>query len=172
MLHVLSHFSHVRLFVILWTVAHQDPLFMGFSRQEFWSGLPCPPPRDLPNPGIEPVSLKSPALVGGFLTTSATQEPRFQGERGLFTNDTGHLQDNIAQKHLNSPCFTHQSRVCAFSSPLHLSICQYYSQSCTSQNLTNFMKFEIRWKNIFPKLINISSYLLCDFKYMYNIQKY
>ena len=171
-LHVLSHFSHVRLFVILWTVAHQDPLFMGFSRQEFWSGLPCPPPRDLPNPGIEPVSLKSPALVGGFLTTSATQEPRFQGERGLFTNDTGHLQDNIAQKHLNSPCFTHQSRVCAFSSPLHLSICQYYSQSCTSQNLTNFMKFEIRWKNIFPKLINISSYLLCDFKYMYNIQKY
>ena len=75
MLHVLSHFSHVRLFVILWTVAQQDPLFMGFSRQEFWSGLPCPPPRDLPNPGIEPVSLKSPALAGGFLTTAPPGKP-------------------------------------------------------------------------------------------------
>jgi len=49
--------SHVRLFVSLWTVAHQAPLSMGFSRQEYWSGLPCPPPGGLPNPGIEPASL-------------------------------------------------------------------------------------------------------------------
>ena len=69
----------------------------------------CPPPRDLPNPGIEPVSLKSPALAGRILTTRATWEAHLRGERGLFTNDSGHLQDNIAQKHLNSPCFTHQS---------------------------------------------------------------
>ena len=47
---------------------------MGFSRQEYWSGLPCPPPGDVPNPGIEPVSLMSPALAGGFFTTSATWE--------------------------------------------------------------------------------------------------
>jgi len=47
---------------------------MGFSRQEYWSGLPCPPPGDLPNPGINPTSLMSPALVGGFFTTSATWE--------------------------------------------------------------------------------------------------
>ena len=47
---------------------------MGFSRQEYWSGLPCPPPGDLPHPGIEPVSLRSPALVGDFFTTSATWE--------------------------------------------------------------------------------------------------
>ena len=47
---------------------------MGFSRQEHWSGWPCPPPGDLPDPGIEPVSLKSPALAGGFFTTSATWE--------------------------------------------------------------------------------------------------
>ena len=47
---------------------------MGFSRQEYWSGLPCPPPGDLPNPGIEPVSLTSPALAGRFFTTSATWE--------------------------------------------------------------------------------------------------
>ena len=46
-----------------WTVAHQAPLFMKFSRQEFWSGVPFSPPGDFPNPGIEPLSLVSPALV-------------------------------------------------------------------------------------------------------------
>ena len=50
----------------------QAPLSMGFFRQEYWSVLPCHPPRDLPHPGIEPVSLTSPALAGGFFTTSAT----------------------------------------------------------------------------------------------------
>ena len=55
-----------------WTVALQAPLSMGFSRQEYWSGLPCPPPRDLSDSGIELVSLMSPALAGGFFTTSAT----------------------------------------------------------------------------------------------------
>ena len=51
--------SHVQLFVTPWTVAYQDPQSMGFSRQEYWSGLPFPSPGDIPNPGIE---LKSPAL--------------------------------------------------------------------------------------------------------------
>ena len=46
---MLSHFSHVQLFATLWTVAHQAPLSMGFSRQDHWSGLPCPPPGDLPS---------------------------------------------------------------------------------------------------------------------------
>ena len=55
-----------------WTVAHQAPLSMEFSRQEYSSGLPCPPPGHLPNPGTEPVSLMSPELAGGFFTTSAT----------------------------------------------------------------------------------------------------
>ena len=49
-----------------WTVAHQAPLSMGFSKKEYWSGLPFPPPEDLPNPGIKPMS---PALAGGFFTT-------------------------------------------------------------------------------------------------------
>ena len=71
---VLGRFSHVRLFVTLWTVDHQAPLSMGFSRQEYWSGLPCPPPGDLPNPKIEPASLVSPALAGGFFTSSAPWE--------------------------------------------------------------------------------------------------
>ena len=51
-----------------WTIAYQAPLSMGFSRQEYWSGLPCPPPGDLPNPGTGPVSPESPALTGGFFT--------------------------------------------------------------------------------------------------------
>ena len=71
---VLSHSSRVRLFVITWTVSIQAPLPMGFSRQEYWSGLPCPPPGDLPNLGVETVSLMSPALGGRFYTMSATGE--------------------------------------------------------------------------------------------------
>ena len=51
-----------------WTVARQAPLSVGFSRQEYWSGLPFPPPGDLPDPGIKPASLVSPALAGGFFT--------------------------------------------------------------------------------------------------------
>ena len=65
-------FSHVQLFVTPWTVAHQAPLFMEFSRQEYWSWLPYPDPGDLPNPGIQPASLTSPALAGMFFTTTAT----------------------------------------------------------------------------------------------------
>ena len=69
---VLSCFSHVWLFVIPWTVAHQAPLSLGFSRQEYWSGLSLPPLGDLPIPGIKPSSLMSPTLVGRFFTASAT----------------------------------------------------------------------------------------------------
>ena len=72
--HVLNSFSHIRLFVTLWVVACQAPLSMGFSRQDYWSGLLCPPPGDLPDPGIEHVSLMSPALVDRFFTTSTTWE--------------------------------------------------------------------------------------------------
>ena len=57
-------------FATLWTMAHQAPLSMGFSGQEYWGGLPCPPPGDIPNPGTEPVSLMSPALAVTFFTTS------------------------------------------------------------------------------------------------------
>ena len=73
-MYVLSRFSCVRQFVTLWTVAHQAPLSMGFSRQEYWSGLLCPPPGDLPDPGIESTSLMFPALSGRFFTTSITWE--------------------------------------------------------------------------------------------------
>ena len=69
---MLSFFSRVQLFANLWAVACQAPLSVEFSRQEYWSGLPCPPPGDLLNPEIEPESLMSPALANGFFTTSAT----------------------------------------------------------------------------------------------------
>ena len=63
---VLSCFSHVQLFATPWIVARQAPLSMGFSRQEYWSGLPCPPAGDLPDPEIEPAS---PALQADSLPT-------------------------------------------------------------------------------------------------------
>jgi len=50
---------------------------MGFSRQEYWGGLPCPPPGDVPDPGIKPASLMSPALAGGFFTTNTTWEAHY-----------------------------------------------------------------------------------------------
>ena len=63
--------SCVQLFANLWTVTHQGPLSMEFYKQEYWSGLLFSPPEDLPGPGIEPVSLVSPALAGRFFSTSA-----------------------------------------------------------------------------------------------------
>ena len=69
-----SCFSCVWLCETLWTIASKAPLSMGFSRQENWSGLSCLPPGDLPNLGIEPVSLKSPALAGRFFTIRVTWE--------------------------------------------------------------------------------------------------
>ena len=64
--------SRVQLCVTPRTVAHQAPLSMGFSRQEYWSGLPRPPPGDLPDPGITPVSLRSPAMADRFFSTTTT----------------------------------------------------------------------------------------------------
>ena len=66
--------SRVGLPETLWTVAHQAPLSMGFSRQGYWSGLPFPSPGDLPDPGMEPNSLASPAVADGFFPVSATRE--------------------------------------------------------------------------------------------------
>ena len=78
MLLLLSHFSHIQLFVTLWTVAHQAPLSMGFSKQQYSSGLPWPLSGDLPNPVIEHVFLRSPALAGRLFTSSATWETQIR----------------------------------------------------------------------------------------------
>ena len=75
-LHVclLSHFSCIQLFAILWTVAHQAHL-MAFSRQEYWSGLPFPPPGDLSDLGIKPIFLMSPVLASRFFTLAPPGKP-------------------------------------------------------------------------------------------------
>ena len=69
---VLSRFSPVQLFATPWTIAHQSPQSVGFSRQEYWSELPFPSPRDLPDPGIEP---RSPALQEEALTSEPPEKP-------------------------------------------------------------------------------------------------
>ena len=70
--------SHVQLFVTPWTVAHQLPLSMKFSRHEYWSGLLFPPPGDLPVPGIELMPLASPALAGKFFSTEPPGKPNMK----------------------------------------------------------------------------------------------
>ena len=68
--------SHFRLFATLWTIACQAPLSMGFSRQEYWSRLPCCPSGDLPNPGIKPAFIMSPALAGRFFMPVPLGKPK------------------------------------------------------------------------------------------------
>ena len=74
----LNRLSCVWLFTILWTAAHQAPLSMGFSSQEYWSGLPCPPPGDLPDPGIKPISLMFLPWPMGFLALALPGKPLYQ----------------------------------------------------------------------------------------------
>ena len=73
---MLSRFSHVQLFATLCTVTHQAPLFMGFSRQKYWSGLPCPPPGDLPNLGIKPVPPAAATLQADSLPLNHWGSPK------------------------------------------------------------------------------------------------
>ena len=89
--HVCVHtLSHVQLFSIPWTIAHQAPLSVGFSRQGYWSGLPFPSPENLPDPGIEATSLASPALTSRFFTTSATWE--------FHQNEEAHKMEHVMEK--------------------------------------------------------------------------
>ena len=101
---MLSCFSHAQLFVTLWTIACQAPLSMGFSKQEYWSGLPGPAPGDLPNPGIESTSFKSPALAHGFFTTRSTWEDFLTMEH--FFSEISHyprvLRKSLAKYGMNS----------------------------------------------------------------------
>ena len=95
---MLHSFSHVQLFATLQTVACQAPLSMGFSRKEFWSGLPCPPPGYLPNPGIEPTSLASPELQADSLPTELPAKPGYSEmptliKRDISNNLTLHLME-------------------------------------------------------------------------------
>ena len=81
---LLRCFSSVQLFATPWTVACQASLSMGFSRQEYWSGLPFPSPGALPDPGMESTFLKSPALGTAFFTTASSGKPEaFRGDNNV-----------------------------------------------------------------------------------------
>ena len=86
LLSMLSHLSCVWLFVTLWTVACQNPLYMEFSRQEFWSRSPYPPPGDLPDLGMKLASLKSPAFQAGSLPLGPPGKPWLLRERWKFSS--------------------------------------------------------------------------------------
>ena len=108
---LLSHFSHVQLFVTLLTVAHQAPLSMGYSKQEYWSVLSCSPPGAPLHPGIRPVSLPSPALAGGFFTTSTSWGGDEGGLTAVITQkkvqkrtNPGNFPDGPVAKTLCSQC--------------------------------------------------------------------
>ena len=101
---MLNCFSRVQLFLTLMTIARQVPLSMGFPRQEYWSGLPCPPPGDLPNPGIEPTSLRYPALVCRFFITGATLQKERENMERIYVlllilplNVSGVMHKNMAK---------------------------------------------------------------------------
>ena len=96
---ILSHFSRVCLFVTLWTITYQAPLFVGFSRQEYWSGLLCPPPGDPLDPEIKPRSPVSPALGGGFFTTSTTWEAQIPYICMFMYNICLSLSDLLLRRH-------------------------------------------------------------------------
>ena len=87
----LSHFSHIRLSMTIWTIVYQTPQSMGFSRRDYWGGLLCSPPGDLPNPVIKLMSLMPPALAGRFFITSSTLEaPR------SYNKHTFHLFNKVS----------------------------------------------------------------------------
>ena len=115
--------SHVWLFATLWTVVHQAPLSMGFSRQEYWSGSPCPPPRDLLNPGIEPMSPAS----SGILYHWASREAHIHCTVVQLLSSV-QLFAHQGLHHATLPCLSPSSGVCSNSCPLspnaiHLILC-------------------------------------------------
>ena len=119
--------SCVRLFATPWTVDHQVPLSMGFPRQEYWSRFLFPPPGDLPDPGIKPAVLVSPALTSGFFTTESPGKPHItldlkpKGSESIMLCCSAAklcltLQPHRLQ-HARLPCSSPSPRVCSNSHP-------------------------------------------------------
>ena len=101
---MLSSFSLVWLVETLWTVAHQAPPSMGFSRQEYWSGLPWPPPGDLPDPGMEPMSASISYIAGRFFTHWASWESQVSDEwGGLIMHDKGKGGEKVIIRLISAP---------------------------------------------------------------------
>ena len=117
---MLSPFSCVRLFATLWTLACQVPLSMGFSRQEYCSGLPCPPPLDLPDPGIEPESLCLPHWqTGSSPLAPLTQHACFIWGCPLSSGDRKLLTLKVLGSFSPKPCVLSVSSKCPLVSFVH-----------------------------------------------------
>ena len=110
--------SHVQLFATPWTVAHQASLPWVFSRQEHWSGLPCPPPGDLPNPGIKP---RSPALQVDSLLSEPPGEPKNTG-----VGSSSLLQGNFPTQELNWGLLHCRQILCQLSYPAYIFFFLFY----------------------------------------------
>ena len=113
--------SHVRLFVTPWTIAHQVPLSMEFSKQQYWSGLPFPTPGDRPDPGIEPTTSVSPALPGGFFTTEPPGKPLLKHQFSSVQFSHSVVSDSLwphELQHTRPPCPSPTPGVHSNSHPL------------------------------------------------------
>ena len=145
--YVLSRFSHVLLFVTLWTVARQAPLSMGFSRQESWSGLTCPPPGDLPDPGVKLTSLMSSVLEGSSLPLMPLGKPLGYGDE--ITNYEGG-ESNCQDCYL---CWEMTSHFHLEGQPQCVS---YSDQECIEQHFKPPLRVNRKERHdqvlIFPKL--------------------
>ena len=148
---VLSCFSHVWLFVTLWTVARQAPLSIGFSRQEYWSGLLCPPPGDLSDPGIGSASLRSPALAGRFFTTSTTWEAQVP----LITWEIPRISGVLCQE-------WHQDWICISycQSQCHSKVSNSYG--CLEAHLSEIMHVKCLTKCLAPHHSRNASWILAS----------
>ena len=127
-------FSPVSLFVTPWTVAHQAPLSMGFSRQDYWSGLPCPFPWDLPSSGIRPTSLTSPALADSFFTTSATREA-YAYHTYPHTTDSSLLHSDLIPVFPYDPSYEPLKSVSYFWNCTHLRVSQLQTRFHVKEHL-------------------------------------
>ena len=118
---VLGHVSPVWLFATLWTVTHQAPLSLRFSRQDYWSGLPCPPPGDISDPGIEPSSPVSPALQADSLPLAPPRKPlskRFKTVNKYIINRLAHGYGNCCSQGQVGPEKTFSQRGGCRAQPL------------------------------------------------------
>ena len=119
-----------------WTAARQSPLSVEFSRREYWSGLPFPPPGDLPDPGIDPESLASPALAGGFFSTGATWEAACNSGHPVnvdWMNEGSPLSRRwTASRFLSAQNETDQLFNFSGASPLHFFSCNHQPVLCLS----------------------------------------
>ena len=155
---VLSCFSCVLLFATLWTVALQVPLTMGSSRQEYWSALPCPPPGDLFNLRIEPVSLTSPALADGFFTTGTPWEASQKDEVHLYVLIRREIQNTFIFKNAyywNDTYNDYDNSVFVLKSPMRM----YVREMCIDFKIVYLLVQEKKSGKI-KLLINYSKCIL------------